>query len=239
MKKTIAVFWITSRYLLAHRHKEFIDSLFRAQWAREILRLFNIKTEVRGVVSDLKPMIFIANHISYIDIPLLMSEVGDLVFVSKIEVKKWPILGQASQQIETIFIERSCRDSRDRGRRQIIQSLLDKQKRIVIFPSGTTTVDNEMNWKKGIFEIAHELNLPIQPIRIRYSKPRIVAYVENDQLFSHIVNLSRHTDIRAELEFHPPIMIQNVLKDIECCRRWCNGKDEVIHHDLSLTKVNS
>lgn len=227
MKKVIGVFWITVRYLLAHRHSESIGSLFRVQWAREILGLFNFKIEVRGELSDIKPMIFVANHMSYIDIPLLMSEVADIVFVSKAEVKKWPILGHASRQIETIFIERSCRDSRDRGRRQIIQSLVNNQSRIVIFPSGTTAIENEMNWKKGIFEVAHQLNLPVQPIRIRYSKPRTVAYVGKDQLFSHMLNLSQHGDIGAGIEFHPPILIQDILEDVEYCRRWCNGNSVV------------
>ncbi len=52
------------------------------------------------------PAIFVCNHISYLDIPLVMRIIPEASFVSKSEVAAWPIIGLAAKRIETIFVKR-------------------------------------------------------------------------------------------------------------------------------------
>lgn len=222
MKKALDVFVTTGRYLIENRHTHYIEAHKRTNWAHEILSSLNLKVESFGTIAQSKPSIYVANHIGYIDIPVLMSLIDDCVFVSKTEVSLWPILGQASRKIGTVFVKRNSKNSRHKAREEITHQLSNHQKKIIIFPSGTTSLDRDSHWNKGIFEIAHQLQIPLQPIRINYSHLRAAAYIDKDRLLSHLIKLSRLSTLSAHVEFHAPIKVHNVTKDLEYCRSWCS-----------------
>ena len=93
---------------------KFILGLFNSYISGHVVKLFhklvlwliNINVEKEGEVSkNPKGILFVSNHISYIDIPVLGSLLP-LRFVAKSEVKAWPILGKLAKIGNTIFIER-------------------------------------------------------------------------------------------------------------------------------------
>lgn len=222
MRKALDVFVTTGRYLIEHRHTPYIEPQKRSNWAHEILDGLNLKVESVGVIASHKPTIYVANHIGYIDIPVLMSLIHDCVFVSKKEVAIWPILGQAAKKIGTVFVKRNSKDSRHKAREEIMQQLSHHQKKLIIFPSGTTSITRESHWNKGIFEIAEQLKIPLQPIRIQYSHLRAAAYIDQDRLLTHLIKLSRLGRMSAHVEFHTPMKIHDVIRDLEYCRSWCS-----------------
>lgn len=206
----------TCKYLYLSRRPGASVPILQKKWAHETLDLFNIHLTVKGRQSSTSPLILVGNHISYLDIPLLMATVDDVSFVAKKELAAWPVFGTAARALNTIFVSRGCQNSRSETRDAIAEGLR-QNRRIVVFPSGTTCLDETRIWRRGIFEIAHATKTPIQPFRLTYSPLRKAAYIDDDFFPSHIWSLSREKDIAASLEFHAPFAVEHPAQD---CARW-------------------
>lgn len=215
-KNSVSVFSNTYSYLqklkLADQN---IEELKRA-WAQEMLRIVKIECQVQGIVSSSKSVLFVGNHISYLDIPLLMAHVPDLSFVAKEEVQSWPLIGLAAKKINTVFVKRENMRSRLSARKCILDSILSGR-RITIFPSGTTCISELKPWRTGPFKIAYATKCLIQPFRISYSAMRTAAYIDNDFFPLHLLNVCGNKSLTAKLEFHNPIRITDPIED---CKKW-------------------
>ena len=161
----------------------------KQQWAQEILRQLDFEIEVSGAAPVNDTVLLVGNHISYLDIVVLMAIHPKVVFLSKKEVSRWPIIGAGAKRVGTLFVDRNSKSDRQKVREQIGQLLREKRPHLAVFPSGTTTLDEAKPWKKGIFEIATDVQLPIQTFRIQYSPLRTCAYIDNDNLLVHMMKL--------------------------------------------------
>ncbi len=216
LSKSISVFSQTYKYLqLAERPGGDLHVL-KSDWAKEILQHLHIDFKILGLASEIPSLLLVGNHISYLDIPLLIHSNPRISFVAKKEIQTWPVFGSAAQKIQTVFVERESGTSRRRTREAIHQGL-DQGKQIAIFPSGTTSLSESKLWKKGVFEIAAERDSWIQPFRISYSPLRTAAYIDQDIFPLHLYQLSQKSNIQARLEFHEPIKVTRPLDD---CLRW-------------------
>ncbi len=195
------------------------------QWAHDTIRKFNISLEVIGQVSQLKPMLFVGNHISYVDIVLLMETVPSISFVAKKEISYWPIFGNAARATQTILVKRENTDSR-KAARVAIEEGLNRKQRIAIFPSGTTCIDEKKAWRRGAFEIAKQNQVQIQPFRISYKPLRRVAYIDDDFFPVHIFKLMGLRNLRAKIEFHAPVNVTDPQTD---CNKWWSWAREWSH----------
>ena len=92
-------------------------------WALEMLRLLNVTLEVRGTPLRGRPTIFVGNHISYLDIPLLLACAPELSFVAKQELSRWPIFGRGMRLAGTIFVQRNSPASRGAARESLRRAL--------------------------------------------------------------------------------------------------------------------
>lgn len=183
-----------------------------------------MRVEVKGGPSSSgDPCILVGNHISYLDIPVLMKSVPEISFVSKKEVKFWPLIGQAAEKVKTIFVDRDSTQSRGKAKKQIAQALIDENKKVVIFPSGTTAIRRSVFWKKGAFEIAEKNNITVQPFRFRYEPLSAAAYVGKDNFFFHMLDLLKHREIKVVLEFHEPVIINDSVSDCHRWKNWCES----------------
>lgn len=189
------------------------------QWAFETLRKFKVSMEVVGQISHQKPMLYLGNHVSYFDIVLLMATVPSISFVAKKELSHWPLFGHAARATKTIFVQRENTDSRKKAR-QAIEEGLQRKQRIVLFPSGTTCINEKKPWRRGAFEIAQQNNVLVQPFRLTYNPLRPIAYIDDDFFPLHLYNLTRLQSIKAKIEFHPPITIENAEQDCEKWQQW-------------------
>ena len=79
-------------------------ALFRS-WSRCILPIMGVRVAVRGEPPG-APFLLVANHLSYLDIPVIGSQVG-AIFVAKSEIAGWPGIGFVCRAINTIFIDRN------------------------------------------------------------------------------------------------------------------------------------
>lgn len=218
------VFFITGKYLKESFNGNVNIVDLKKRWSTEILSLFNMKIEVKGMPSVQEmPCILVGNHISYLDIPVLMKSVPDISFVSKKEVKFWPLIGKAAEKVKTIFVDRGNAHSRERAKKQIARALVAEKKKVAIFPSGTTAIRRSSFWKKGAFEIAEQNHIAVQPFRFRYEPLSAAAYVGRDNFFLHMLGLFKLTEIKVVIEFHEPVLITNSLNDCKTWKEWCES----------------
>jgi 1-acyl-sn-glycerol-3-phosphate acyltransferase len=216
---SVGIFTKTFHYLQKSKAPDASIDDLKLQWAQDVLSRLRIDLEISGKVADQSSMLFLGNHVSYLDIPLLLSSVRGLSFVAKEEISSWPVIGQAAKKIETVFVKRESGSSRKLAR-QSIQEALTNGQRVAIFPSGTTCMFENKSWRKGAFEIAHEQGVKFQPFRITYFPLRAAAYIDDDFLPLHLFNLFDHKRIHAKIEFHEPVTIKDPIADCEYWQNW-------------------
>lgn len=217
--------WIyteTFRYLHKSRNRAYAIEEIKSQWAQFILNHLKIDWHFKGIPTTQKSVIFVGNHISYIDMPLIMACASDLSFVAKHELSQWPLFGTAAKAINTVFLKRDSRDSRQQARQMITNALLEGR-RVVIFPSGTTSMNESKPWRKGVFEIAREGDFWVQPFRIQYEPARSFAYIDQDLFVHHLWQLAKLKKLKAEIEFHAPVKINSPSQDGLYWQNWSKG----------------
>ncbi len=178
------------------------------EWAARIFNRLSMELEIIGQPSRSPSILFLGNHLSYLDIPMLLFALPEVSFVAKKEIQRWPLFGQGARAMNTVFVDREDSNNRAQARKTIALEL-EQGKRIVLFPSGTTCLNESKEWRRGPFEIARTHAAFVQPFRIRYSPSRVAAYIDDDFFPFHLLNLIAKGPIRATLEFHPPVAIED------------------------------
>lgn len=127
----------------------------RTSWlhrhSRRVLRVFVSRVEAAG--SPPKSGLLVCNHLSYLDI-LLLASLTPAVFVSKHEVRHWPVLGWLARLAGTIFVRRERRG--DVGQiTQAIRGVLHQGQLVALFPEGTTSNGKQvLPFKSSLLEPA-------------------------------------------------------------------------------------
>jgi 1-acyl-sn-glycerol-3-phosphate acyltransferase len=113
-----------------------------------------------------KQYVFVANHISYLDIPVIFNSIRHqkLRVLGKFELKRIPVFGFIYQRA-VIMVDRSNPNQRSKSVRQL-RSVLRKGISVFIFPEGTFNETNKplKEFYDGAFRIAIETGTPILPI---------------------------------------------------------------------------
>lgn len=199
------------------------------KWAEDILGVISIEVEIKGAPPEMHdPVLFVGNHLSYVDIPLLLASVP-VVFVAKEEVSKWLVIGQAGKKAGTVFVKRESGQSRAHAAEAIAHTILEKKRSIGVFPSGTTCLSENKPWRHGVFNIAHKHKIPVQPFRIRYEPLRKVAYIDKDTFATHLLSLLRLEKVKAFIEFDAVRLIDDPVQDCEAIREWTREIFERYH----------
>ncbi len=110
-----------------------------------LLRLIlNIKVTIAGDEGQLERggYVIIANHVSYVD-GIVLGSIFPIIFVSKREVKKWPVVGQWNVLCGTIFINRQKKNEVGNLIREMTGKLR-QEANILLFPEGTSTNGEKM-----------------------------------------------------------------------------------------------
>jgi 1-acyl-sn-glycerol-3-phosphate acyltransferase len=140
-----------------------------ACWAKSVLWTLGIKVDAE--LSHLTPgALVVANHVSWVDI-FVISSVLPVAFISKAEVRQWPIFGWLAAKNETVFLKRGSRGhAREIG--QQITSLLAAKKYVAVFPEGTTTDGTRVqHFHAALIQPALAEGYPVLPLAISYWEP--------------------------------------------------------------------
>jgi len=182
----------------------------RQRWSQIFMkRLVNALPFRVRVIGQLpqQPMLWVSNHVSWTDIPVL-GMLAPLSFLSKAEVRTWPVAGWLAHKAGTLFIRRGGGDSQ-LLRRQISQHL-QQQCPLLIFPEGTTTDGRSLRTFHGrLLASAIDSEVPLQPVAVRYlreGKPDPIApFIGDDDLLSHLMRLFAQPCAEVEVQLLEPI----------------------------------
>ncbi|RKL66257.1 1-acyl-sn-glycerol-3-phosphate acyltransferase [Salipaludibacillus neizhouensis] len=147
---------------------EFVHITAR-NWARRLVKLAggNIIVEGKGNIPENEPVLIVSNHQGNFDIPILLGWLDMKIgFISKIEVKKIPLISTWMEYLGCIFIDR---ENPRNAVKMIItgaESIKNGQN-LVIFPEGTRSKGGPVaEFKKGSFKLAQKSNAAILPVTI-------------------------------------------------------------------------
>ncbi len=193
---------------------------FPSLWHRFITRQLNINVTIKGDMVTDKPVLFVANHLSWADIFILGSSCKNAGFVAKAEIQTWGFIGWLAKMQYTQYVNRTLRTDSKRQRDRLIQSV-HEGRNLILFPEGTTTDGNKViAFKSALFSVAEELSavehdLVIQPVTVSYveihgmpivrARRPHVAWMGEVGMLHHYRQHFIHGPIDALLEFHEPV----------------------------------
>jgi 1-acyl-sn-glycerol-3-phosphate acyltransferase len=158
--------WLTIVLLFPRRNPQQRHAIVQA-WAQRMLRILGIPLRVHGRPPVQGPVLLVANHISWLDI-LVMHAARHCRFVSKADVKHWPLVGTLATGGGTLYIEREKRRDAMRVVHHMAESL--KAGEIVaVFPEGTTGDGRDLlPFHGNLIQAAISAGAPVQPVGLRF-----------------------------------------------------------------------
>lgn len=128
-------------------------------WSRLMLRIIGGRTEVHGTPPS-APFFLASNHLSYLDI-LVLAQVVPAVFVSKAEVKHWPVIGWLTRLADTLYINRE-RKSDIPHANAAIAAAIARGDGVALFPEGSSSAsDFVMPVRPPLLEVAATDGIPV------------------------------------------------------------------------------
>ena len=137
-------------------------------WSMQLLAQAGISLRIVGRPPVTGPVMLVANHISWLDIPV-MHAARHCRFVSKSDVQGWPLIGTLATAAGTLYIERSSR--RDALRMvRAMQEALERNEVLAVFPEGTTGDGRSMlPFHANLLQAAVTAQAPVQPVGLRFA----------------------------------------------------------------------
>lgn len=136
-------------------------------WAQAFLRHAGVRLEVRGQPPITGPVLLVANHLSWLDIPV-MHAARHCRFVSKSDVQDWPLVGTLATAAGTLYIERNSRRDALRIVRLMQEALLAGEV-LAVFPEGTTGDGRALlPFHANLLQAAVACDALVQPVGLRF-----------------------------------------------------------------------
>ena len=189
------------------RSPETLDPLSR--WCQGLLSKFKVEVTVEGPSPGPGPFLIVANHTSWMDI-LLIRQLVPGQFIAKEEIALWPVIGPGARRVGTLFISRNKLSSLHAIFRQVCRSL-ERGQSVVLFPEGTTTTGEQLlPFRSGLFESALRTGVPILPLALRYESltgppNHATSYTGGESFGRSLWRTLGEDRIMARLVLHSPI----------------------------------
>lgn len=142
-------------------------STIATTWLALALRILGVKIKTFGTPLKEKTL-FVANHISWLDIFAIGSQVP-AHFLSKHEIKTIPLIGWLATRAGTLYIHRGKKESASEAMIEITTTL-EKKHNSVVFAEGGTTDGHTRKFHGRMLQSAIDAHATIQPIAIFYPK---------------------------------------------------------------------
>ncbi|QOV40371.1 1-acyl-sn-glycerol-3-phosphate acyltransferase [Streptomyces ferrugineus] len=179
------------------------------RWSRWIVRAAGVRVRVDGGAAPDGGLLLVANHVSWLDIPLLAA-VRPARMLAKSEIRDWPVAGWLTARSGALFIDRD----RIRALPETVARIagaLRAGEAVTVFPEGSTWCGRAQGrFRRAAFQAALDAGVPVQPVRLRYrvaggAPGTAAAFVGEDPLLASVWRVARARELVAEVEVLEPI----------------------------------
>jgi 1-acyl-sn-glycerol-3-phosphate acyltransferase len=180
-----------------------------SRWSEKLLRIMRVRLEADSPPIFPHGALLVANHISWLDI-FVIHAVRRVNFVSKHEVRDWPVVGWLAHRAGTLFIQRAKKTDTLRINDEM-HALLQHGAWVAVFPEGTSTDGRKLlRFRSSLFQPAITENLPVIPVALRYLTTAgdlndAAAYADDLSFGASLWNIAGEKDIVVRLQFCAPI----------------------------------
>ena len=186
---------------------------------RVVAHILHLTIEVRGAPARERPVLFAANHSSWLDI-VVLSAIAPVSFIAKAEIASWPVFSVLAKLQRSVFIERKRGKARE-GVSGIQARLLAADSLVLFGEGGTGDGNTVLPFKSSMFSAAESVvdgRTPlVQPVSVAYThldgfplgrraRYRLTWYGRMS-LPSHIWGVLGQGNARVVVQFHPPVRI--------------------------------
>jgi len=207
--------WISIRLGLPSRR------LIPMHYHRLCLKLFGVRVEVRGAPTKDRPLLFVANHSSWLD-HLILSATTPVVFIAKKEIASWPVFGLLAKLQRSVFVDRARRQETGSVNQEISARLTGGDP-VVLYGEGTTGDGNRVLPFRSALLGAMSLTVGpgetgyLQPVSIAYTRLQglpmgrqhrpVAAWFGDTNIAGHIGRVLRMGGIDAVVTFGPAMAV--------------------------------
>lgn len=175
--------------------------IFMGKWAMQVSqKILGIRVDITGIekIAKDKPYVFMSNHLSFIDGPLLFLIIPQPIrVILKKEVFRIPFVGLGMKLVGFIPVDRKSIRGGKQSMDRAAYLIKEKGFSFLIFPEGTRSLDGRLQpLKRGGFFIAIDSQVPIVPITIKGT----YELMPKESFFA-----KKGT---VEVVFHPPVPVQ-------------------------------
>jgi 1-acyl-sn-glycerol-3-phosphate acyltransferase len=187
-------------------------------WQRCVCLLIGIRITVSGSPAEERPLLLLANHTSWLDIPVLAS-VAPVSFIAKSEVADWPVVGFLAKAQRSVFVDRKRRHATG-AHADEVAGRLSRGDIMVLFAEGTSSDGNKvLPFRSALVGAAQRAiegdgAATIQPVAIAYQKMLglplgrqhrpLVAWYGGTDLLPHLKRVLSEGGIDVHVVFGPP-----------------------------------
>ena len=173
--------------------------------AQEALKILDARLHVTGRenIPDV-PVLYMGNHQSYFDpyIMLSLREKRRETYIAKIEMRKYPVMGDVSEAFGALFLDRNNPREGLKTILEAIDRINSKGHDVLIYPEGTRSKGKNLGeFHKGSFKISQKTGCPIVPVVIDNSY----------KMYDETKKIKKGQDVY--LSFLPPIYPERLSKE--------------------------
>jgi len=177
-------------------------------WSIKMLRVLGIALSSEGAAAS-GPCLIAVNHVSWLDIMAVHGVVAEARFVSKADVKAWPLVSRLVDSAGTLYLEREKKRDALRVVHAVAAALRAGQV-VAVFPEGTTTTGHGLlPFHANLLQAAIATATPVQPVALRFSDSthavsEAVEFVGATSLLKSLWTSACGDGVSVRLVFLPP-----------------------------------
>ena len=187
-------------------------------WSSQLLKVLGVQIKVERPPQRTGGALLVCNHVSWLDIYLIYAA-QRVHFVSKSEVRAWPVAGWLAHKTGTLFLERGRRADTARVN-AAMRELMQEGAWVAVFPESTTSDGRGLaRFLPSLLQPAVDLGCPVVPAALRYRTLTgeycaAPAYIDEMSLWQSFMQIVSEPGIIAELRFGEPIIPNGHRRDL-------------------------
>lgn len=181
-------------------------------WSVKFLRILGIELKSQGQALPTGHLL-VANHISWLDIAGVHAVLPQARFVSKADVKHWPLVGALVEGAGTLFIERTSKRDALRVVHQTAAAL-QAGDCVAVFPEGTTGAGPELlPFHANLLQAAVSTGAPVLPLVLRWYEPgerfsSAARFIGDTTLVQSLWAIAKARGLGIDVQILPSVMTE-------------------------------